>query len=188
MPVTKRHITDELMAQHLKDLHISSQFTAHMAADSQTAGAGEAAFAAAAAAAPSASSMDINPPETSYRSSRGGASMYSIQKDLQRKLSKAQRITLCDEIRNIQSEAPLPESLLYHRHERPCNALVLWQPPLISCNGDARLARTSQPSGDNQPVEQNSSGRSTPDAVENEMLCVDEDNGTSNCIGFMDLD
>lgn len=49
-------------------------------------------------------------------------------KDLQRKLRNAQRITLCDQIRRIQSEQLLPGSLL-QRIERPCTALVLWQPP-----------------------------------------------------------
>lgn len=55
-------------------------------------------------------------------------------KELEEKLKKANRITICDEIKKLQAEQKkvsfLPNSLL-NRIERPCTALVLWQPPPI---------------------------------------------------------
>lgn len=54
--------------------------------------------------------------------------------ELSEKLKKASRITMCDEIRKLNEEqrqvSYLPEALL-NRIERPCTALVLWQPPPI---------------------------------------------------------
>lgn len=112
-PTTKRQITDDHMADHLNSLHISNDFTTHQL---QPQASSE---SSTTSATPSSSSIDqqqpmINVPMTT--------------KDLQRKLRNAQRITLCDQIRRIQSEPLLPGTLL-QRIERPCTALVLWQPP-----------------------------------------------------------
>lgn len=173
--ITKRHITDEQMAQHLKDLHISSNYTPHILVDRESPGL-------------TSSSVDVNlltspavekSYETNQNNSRGCSVKYNIIKDLQRKLSKAQRITLCDEIRQIQSEAQLPESLIY-RHERPCNALVLWQPPRKSC---------TQTNVDNQQqmheVQENTLTSNMQTSLEKKaMLFLDEDNQ----YGIMDMD
>lgn len=48
--------------------------------------------------------------------------------DIEEKLRRAQRITICDEIRKLSDEPLLPQSIL-DRFEKPCRALVLWQPP-----------------------------------------------------------
>ena len=65
-------------------------------------------------------------------------------RELSEKLKKASRITMCEEIRKLNEEqrqvSYLPEALL-NRIERPCTALVLWQPPpileLLKDRGDA---------------------------------------------------
>lgn len=53
-------------------------------------------------------------------------------KELERKLLNANRITVCDELMKIQEKqhtvSYLPEALL-NRIDKPCTALVLWQPP-----------------------------------------------------------
>lgn len=120
--VPKRHITDEQMARHLSGMHISSQFTSHQQP------------AEALVSQQSFSSIDekyIPSPEyeplPTSLTSKGHT--YSVNRDLQRKLRNAQRITICNEIRRIQSDPLLPESLMHRRIERPCTAMVLWQPP-----------------------------------------------------------
>ncbi|KAJ8976498.1 hypothetical protein NQ317_018442 [Molorchus minor] len=41
---------------------------------------------------------------------------------------KTQRLYMCEEMRKLQTDSILPQSLLAQM-ERPCTALVLWQPP-----------------------------------------------------------
>lgn len=72
------------------------------------------------------------------------------KQDLERKLRNAQRITICEQIRKLQNEPAIPHvfmqlyatnrnlfsnifffllQAILSRFERPCTALVLWQPP-----------------------------------------------------------
>lgn len=48
--------------------------------------------------------------------------------DLEEKLRNASRITLCEEIRKLAANPIIPQAIL-QRFEKPCTALVLWQPP-----------------------------------------------------------
>lgn len=41
---------------------------------------------------------------------------------------REQRLYMCEEMRRLQQESILPQSLL-NRISRPCTALVLWTPP-----------------------------------------------------------
>lgn len=96
------------MAEHLSSMHISSNYTAH-----------------------NKIVFDTNPAESMSMDSDVNASSAfsdSVSQDLQSKLKNAQRITICEEIRKIKNEPLLPEALM-ERIERPCTALVLWQPP-----------------------------------------------------------
>lgn len=54
------------------------------------------------------------------------------QWDLEKKLRTAQKITVCNEILELDKERDsiLPEILL-NRMTKPCSALMLWQPPPI---------------------------------------------------------
>lgn len=96
-------ITDDKMAEHLNTLHISSDYTSHSRVEAST-----------------STSMDAEP-STSY-------SVNLSPKDLERKLKNAQRITLCEQIRKLNNEPLLPHNF-YERFDRPCTAMVLWQPP-----------------------------------------------------------
>ena len=52
------------------------------------------------------------------------------QWDLERKLRTAQKITICDELLDIgKDQSPLLPEILLNRMTKPCNALILWQPP-----------------------------------------------------------
>lgn len=68
------------------------------------------------------------------------------QWDLEKKLRTAQKITVCNEILELDKERDsiLPEILL-NRMTKPCSALMLWQPPpTLSSLIDGQSA-TSQP-------------------------------------------
>lgn len=76
---TKQHITEEKMALHMSQLHISSESVP-------------------------------NCPKTEPVENR------------------QKRLYMCEEMRRLQTESIVPQSLL-HKMQRPCTALVLWQPP-----------------------------------------------------------
>ncbi|XP_031621260.1 uncharacterized protein LOC116339496 isoform X2 [Contarinia nasturtii] len=97
---SKQLITEEKMAAHLNGLHISSDFTAH----------------------------DINQ-TTNEASDIDSFSSYppSLQ-DIEEKLKRAQKITVAEVVKSIQEEPLLPAAIM-ERFEKPCKALVIWQPP-----------------------------------------------------------
>ncbi|KAJ6622675.1 hypothetical protein Bhyg_17081 [Pseudolycoriella hygida] len=101
----KKLITEEKMAEHLDGLHISPDFTSHSTPNLDDTVSME--------ADPSSSSTDCQ---------------YAKTQDLEQKLRNAQRITICEQIRKLQNDPVLPQAIL-SRFERPCTALVLWQPP-----------------------------------------------------------
>lgn len=95
-------ITEDSMAAHLSNLHISG--------------------------------MDHNDvgsvPGTWRGESLKNYTVNMTQWDLERKLRTAQKITVCNEILELDRERDtiLPEILL-NRISKPCSALMLWQPP-----------------------------------------------------------
>lgn len=50
-----------------------------------------------------------------------------IELDIEEKLRRASRITVCEEIVRLADDPILPKAIL-DRYEKPCKALVLWQP------------------------------------------------------------
>lgn len=95
------------MAAHLSGMHISSEFKAHDI--NQTTKASEALDVDA----DSSDSFLSHPP--------------SLQ-DIEEKLKRAQKITVADVVKSIQDEPILPAAIM-ERFEKPCKALVIWQPP-----------------------------------------------------------
>lgn len=96
------------MAEHLNSLHISSDYTSHQ----------------------KTSEFDTMSMESDQQWTESSKE-YNInmsQQDLEQKLKNAQRITVCEQIRQLSTEPILPRALI-ERMERPCTALVLWQPP-----------------------------------------------------------
>lgn len=100
-------ITEDSMAAHLSNLHISG--------------------------------MDHNDvgsvPGTWRGESLKNYTVNMTQWDLERKLRTAQKITVCNEILELDRERDtiLPEILL-NRISKPCSALMLWQPPPALAN------------------------------------------------------
>lgn len=111
----KRHITDEVMANHLNGLHISQDYTTHQQACSS---------------ASWEDAMSIEPePSTSAESTHSSSYITMSTQDLEQKLKNANSITICEQISKMQNEPVLPQSLI-DRIERPCLAVVLWQSPM----------------------------------------------------------
>lgn len=105
---SKQLITEEKVAAELDGLHISSDYTQHSVNTAST----------------SANLMD----ELEKIIPEQSARLTAETLDIEEKLRRAQRITICDEIRKLSDEPLLPQSIL-DRFEKPCRALVLWQPP-----------------------------------------------------------
>ncbi|GAB0086054.1 uncharacterized protein DMENIID0001_000370 [Sergentomyia squamirostris] len=98
------------MAAHLNNLHISSDFTSHNNAP------------------------DIQTDETEMQLENEQPSQYLVnmtQWDLEQKLRNAQRITVCDQVRNLTKTDSIIPKVLLDKIENPCTALVLWQPPRV---------------------------------------------------------
>lgn len=90
------------MAAHLNGMHISSEFKAH----------------------------DINRSAGDVNVSSDSVPLpypNSIQ-DIEEKLKRAHKITVSDVVKSIQEEPLLPAAIM-QRYEKPCKALVIWQPP-----------------------------------------------------------
>lgn len=95
------------MAAHLNGLHISSEFTAHDINQS------------ASTSSSSSNRNDSSMPPLSYP---------ATLQDIEEKLKRAQKITVSDVVKSIQEEPLLPAAII-QRFEKPCKALVVWQPP-----------------------------------------------------------
>lgn len=89
------------MAAHLNGLHLSSDYTSHNSATTNQYNADR------------LERMDDLRIDT---------------QDLEERIRRAQRITVCEEVRKLREQPILPKAIL-ERYEKPCTALVLWQPP-----------------------------------------------------------
>ncbi|XP_073831177.1 mst85C [Musca autumnalis] len=113
----KQFISEEKITAHFNGLHISSDYIQH-----DTGGA--------------VSSFNESGASTSGKcfSNLTYEDYQMTAKELEKKLLNANRITICEELKKINEQPPqhsvscLPETLL-HRLNKPCTALVLWQPP-----------------------------------------------------------
>lgn len=92
------------MVAHMNSLHISNDFVSH---SSQL--------------VPSKEQFDNGTPIM--------VPSLMSQEELEEKLRNAQSITVCEEVRKLSSsDSPIPQVLL-DRLQKPCTALVVWQPP-----------------------------------------------------------
>lgn len=98
------------MAAQLNEIHLSLDYTPHMCASTSN-----------------AASDNNNQLDVDKNDSFNPLYPCSVQ-DIEEKLKRAQRITINDVVRKIQEDPILPVSIL-ERFEKPCKALVLWQPP-----------------------------------------------------------
>lgn len=116
---SKQLITEEKVAAELNGLHISSDYKQHSVDTS------------ASTSSPSSSSSSSSSSladELAKILPEQSARLTPETLDIEEKLRNAQRITICDEIRKLADEPLLPQAIL-DRFERPCRAVVLWQPP-----------------------------------------------------------
>ncbi|XP_012280462.1 uncharacterized protein LOC105699759 isoform X2 [Orussus abietinus] len=107
---TKQFITEEKMAAHFRDLHISPDYQSQVSIPSTSTGR------------PSYVLPSKTEPFGGLEIGSTNSLGMEDNKDVQPKL------VLSDEIRNLQTEPILPMSLL-SKLERPSMALVLWEPP-----------------------------------------------------------
>ncbi|XP_053693628.1 uncharacterized protein LOC128741689 [Sabethes cyaneus] len=147
---TKQFLTEDAMASHLNNLHLSSEYTTH---NIETAAAEDITATESNAGGYSpCSSLDdeMSLGESPLTQASGSHHVYMSPQELEERLRKAQRISLCEEVRKLDKQATdiLPQALL-QRIEKPCSALVLWQPPqtlekLITKVSDALREREQQ--------------------------------------------
>lgn len=94
------------MAAHLNGMHISSEYKAHDINQ----------------AAKNNEALDIE-----SDSSSSCISYPPSLQDLEEKLKRAQKIVVSDVVKCIKEEPLLPAAIM-ERFEKPCKALVIWQP------------------------------------------------------------
>jgi len=99
----KQHISETKMAEFLNGLHISSDYQAH----------------------------SINLTENSFDDDMETAFVNLSPQELEERLKNAQKIVLCDDVKKSLEENSKNEiyQVLADRIEKPCKALILWQPP-----------------------------------------------------------
>ncbi|XP_014091078.1 uncharacterized protein Mst85C isoform X3 [Bactrocera oleae] len=118
LPV-KQFISEEKITAHFNGLHISSDYIGNNSN------------------ACSNSMLGDDTPSTSTGKCFTNLTYKDYQvtaKELEEKLRKANRITLCEQLKKFHEQQRkttfLPEAL-FNRIEKPCTALVLWQPPPV---------------------------------------------------------
>lgn len=99
----KQHISESKMASFLNSLHISNDYQSH----------------------------SINLTESSFDDEMETAYVNLSESELQERLKNAQKIVLCDDVKKSLQENSRNEiyQVLADRIEKPCKALILWQPP-----------------------------------------------------------
>ncbi|KAL7035348.1 hypothetical protein ACKWTF_008333 [Chironomus riparius] len=100
---TKQHISESKMAAFLNGLHISDDYQSH----------------------------SINLAESLFDDNMETAFVNLSPQELEERLKNAQKIVLCDDVKKSLEENSRNEiyQVLADRIEKPCKALILWQPP-----------------------------------------------------------
>lgn len=97
----KQYVSEEKMIAHLNGLHLSDNFR-----DDE---------------------IDI---EDSDQTEMESYRVNLTPQELEKRLKKAQRITVCDEVmKSMREDQEIIPKALLNRIEEPCRALVLWKPP-----------------------------------------------------------
>uniref|UniRef100_A0A182N5X6 Uncharacterized protein n=1 Tax=Anopheles dirus TaxID=7168 RepID=A0A182N5X6_9DIPT len=119
---SKQFLTEEAMSSHFNNLHLSTEYTAHNIRTKAT---------APDAAAPSALEADMLLDDLTPAASHGTQAYHVCMspQELEERLKKAQRIAICEEVRRLDSRAEILPQALLERIEKPCTALMIWQPP-----------------------------------------------------------
>lgn len=120
------------MASHLNNMHLSSEYTSHNLNATEDPGA----LAGNSGGLSPCSSLDDDmslgepgPGSTAAAAAAAARHVYMSPQELEDRLRKAQRIAVCEEVRKLDNRAEILPKVLLERIEKPCTALVLWQPP-----------------------------------------------------------
>lgn len=153
------------MAIHFNNLHLSSEYTTHNIETCASAAGGD----TAGSLSPLSSSLDDDmsfgecSPSTSTATTDGsGHHVYMSPRELEERLKKAQRIALCEEVRKLDNRAEILPQALLQRIEKPCTALVLWQPPQVL---EKILTKVSTALKEREEHDQQESTRSSGEAA-----------------------
>uniref|UniRef100_A0A182PC24 Uncharacterized protein n=1 Tax=Anopheles epiroticus TaxID=199890 RepID=A0A182PC24_9DIPT len=118
---SKQFLTEEAMSSHFNNLHLSSEYTAHdIRTNSST------------PEAPTHSGLeeDMLLGDTSNLLEDTNAYRVCMSpQELEERLKKAQRIAICEEVRRLDGRGEILPKALLERIEKPCTALMIWQPP-----------------------------------------------------------
>lgn len=122
---SKQFFTDESMAIHMNNLHLSTEYTTHNIETTASAPEGTT-FGSISPSSSLDDDMSLGEagPSTSSH-------IFMSPQELEERLKKAQRITLCEEVRKLDNRSEILPQVLLERIEKPCTALVLWQPPQV---------------------------------------------------------
>ncbi|XP_053680359.1 uncharacterized protein LOC128731276 [Anopheles nili] len=118
---SKQYLTEEVMSSHFNNLHLSSEYTAHDVR-SKTSESVVPAHSTPEEAMLLEDLNDMNNATEAYR-------VCMSPQELEERLKKAQRIAICEEVRKLDSRAEILPQALLDRIEKPCTALMIWQPP-----------------------------------------------------------
>ncbi|XP_058454218.1 uncharacterized protein LOC131432134 [Malaya genurostris] len=119
---SKLFLTEDAMASHLNNLHLSSEYITHNI--ETTSGDLLAASENFSPGSPLDDEMSFG--ETPVTNNHH---IFMSPQELEERLRKAQRISLCEEVRQLDKQTEILPQALLQRIEKPCSALVLWQPP-----------------------------------------------------------
>lgn len=124
MPVPpKQFLTEEAMASHLNNMHLSTEYTSH--GGSTNSGG----LSPCSSLDDDMSLGEPGPGSTAAAAAAAARHVYMSPQELEDRLRKAQRIAVCEEVRKLDNRAEILPKVLLERIEKPCTALVLWQPP-----------------------------------------------------------
>lgn len=156
MPVPpKQFLTEEAMASHLNNMHLSSEYTSHninttSAEDSALGSTNSGGLSPCSSLDDDMSLGEPGPGSTAAAAAAAARHVYMSPQELEDRLRKAQRIAVCEEVRKLDNRADILPKVLLERIEKPCTALVLWQPPATPLELATKLGSTQQQQQDEE--------------------------------------
>ncbi|XP_058825960.1 uncharacterized protein LOC131685945 [Topomyia yanbarensis] len=121
---SKLFLTEDVMASHMNNLHLSSEYTTHNIETTT-----DDVLPAAPGSLSPCSSLDDEMSLGEAPATNNNHHIFMSPQELEERLRKAQRISVCEEVRKLEKQADILPQALLQRIEKPCSALVLWQPP-----------------------------------------------------------
>lgn len=151
MPVPpKQFLTEEAMASHLNNMHLSTEYTSHninttTAEDPVTLGSTNSGGLSPCSSFDDDMSLgEPGPGSTAAAAAAAARHVYMSPQELEDRLRKAQRIAVCEEVRKLDNRAEILPKVLLERIEKPCTALVLWQPPATALELASKMSTVQE--------------------------------------------